>query len=104
MRPEVFAATAESSPSILPLTAMTPDGTPTGARKKRHAPNAARPASSSPPATIRRGRSLRVGAAGSGALTDAGVVLALSAGPGAAVVGTFVWPFAPDFFRSNAGC
>jgi hypothetical protein len=45
-----------------------------------------------------------VGAAGSGAFADGGVVVAAFAGSVAAGVGALAWPFPPDFFRSNAGC
>ena len=40
---EPLAATAESSPSIRPLTAITPGATAGGARKRRQTANATRP-------------------------------------------------------------
>src|SRR5262249_56164949 len=61
MRPEVLAPTAESSPSIRPLTAITPAGVPAPAKNIFHTPNAARPVSTRAAAIITRRRRRRAG-------------------------------------------
>src|SRR5438132_1103400 len=58
IRPDVFAATAELSPSMRPLTAITPGGTAGGARTRRHPANPARPATSTATIATRRRRGL----------------------------------------------
>src|SRR5437870_4778147 len=58
IRPDVFAATAELSPSMRPLTAITPGGTAGGARTRRHTANPARPATSTATIATRRRRGL----------------------------------------------
>src|SRR5262245_60139886 len=89
MRPEVLAATAESSPSIRPLTAITPAGVPEPAKHIFHTPNAARPVSTRAAAIITRKRSRRVGSGAFAAALELSTAIA-------------VWPFGVAFFGSIA--
>src|SRR5262245_63229590 len=74
IRPDVFAAMAESSPSMRPLTAMTPGGSAGAAKNARHTPKPARPAMSSAAATISLGWGRRAadGVCGDGEGADVG--------------------------------
>src|SRR5215471_8405977 len=104
IRPEVLAPTAESSPSIRPLTAMTPAGVPGAAKNAFHMPNAPRPMSTSAAAIITRGRLCRPGAGGCGDFAPAGGPEEAEAAAGAGTTAGDAWPLAVGVFGSIVIC